>query len=77
MGGRKWSAFFWSRRNYDFVGDGRNWAPDAISRLNMESKSILLLFFFDFLNHGKNITEKPIDLYAMKVEKVTLCKVFR
>ena len=51
----KWSAFFWIPRNYDFFGDGGMWASVAIGQLSMEGKSVLLVFFF-FWHHGKNIT---------------------
>ena len=39
-----------------FFGDGRMWASVAIGQLSMEGKSVLLVFFF-FWHHGKNITE--------------------
>ena len=42
-----------------FFGDGGMWASVAISQLYMEGESILLVFRF-VLNHGKNLTEKPI-----------------
>ena len=70
LGGKRGQRSFVVTFEHDlklrFFFGGRMWVSVQIGQLNMAGKSILFVFLFLFLNHGKNITEKSPLIFMQR-----------